>query len=176
MPRTISSLGAVILASALLLSPSIASGDQGRGRGQDKKADKGAPKAAGKAAAKENKADAREDKADAKARKSDRADHADVAIDRDGHARVIHDYVRTGPLPPGLAKRRSLPPGLARQLRERGELPPGLEKHWVAVPDPWARRLPLVPSYYHRYFAGDDLVVVDTRTNRIAYLIRDVLR
>jgi hypothetical protein len=33
-----------------------------------------------------------------------------------------------------------------------------------------------VPSYYHRYFAGDDLVVVDTRTNRIAYLIRDVLR
>lgn len=170
MTRTISSLGAVILASALLLSPSLASGGQGRGRGQDKKADKAAPKNAGKAAAKENKGDAKDRKADRN------AGRADVAIDRDGHARVIRDYVRTGSLPPGLAKRRSLPPGLAKQLRERGELPPGLEKHWVAVPDPWARRLPPVPSHYHRYFAGDDLVVVDTRTNRIAYLIRDVLR
>jgi hypothetical protein len=36
--------------------------------------------------------------------------------------------------------------------------------------------MPPMPPYYHRYFAGDDLVVVDTRTNTIAYLIRDVLR
>ncbi|OOZ37878.1 hypothetical protein [Solemya velesiana gill symbiont] len=31
-------------------------------------------------------------------------------------------------LPPGLAKREKLPPGLARQLKEKGRLPPGLEK------------------------------------------------
>jgi hypothetical protein len=35
-------------------------------------------------------------------------------------------------------------------------------------------RLPPVPAHYHRYFAGDDLIVVDTRTNRIVALVRDV--
>jgi hypothetical protein len=155
MSRTIFSLSACIVASVLLLSAPVAAGAQGRGKGQAKKADKTA----------------------AKHEKQERkAERADVALDRDRHVRVIHDYVRAGSLPPGLAKRRALPPGLAKQLRERGELPPGLEKHWVDVPRPLVTRLPAVPSYYNRYFAGDDLVVVDTRTNRIAYLIRDVLR
>jgi hypothetical protein len=44
------------------------------------------------------------------------------------------------------------------------------------VPRSLESRLPHLLSYYHRYFAGDDLVVVDTRSDRIAYLIRDVLR
>ena len=98
-----------------------------------------------------------------------------VVVDRDGHARVIREYAHAGSLPPGLAKREALPPGLAKQLHENGELPPGLEKRWVAVPQPWIGRLPPVPAYYHRYFAGDDLIVVDSRTNRIAAIIRDVL-
>ncbi len=81
-----------------------------------------------------------------------------------------------GSLPPGLAKREALPPGLRAQLRERGELPPGLQKRLVAVPAPLIARLPAVPPYYQRYFAGDDLIVVDTRTNRIAAIVRDVFR
>jgi len=111
-------------------------------------------------------------------------DHADtthgdvghVAIDRDAHARVIHDYARSSSLPPGLAKREQLPPGLRKQLHERGELPPGLQKRLVAVPGPLGARLPRVPSYYQRYFAGDDLLVVDKRSNRIAAIVPDVLR
>ena len=157
--------GAGLIAVVLLLPPVTASASQGQGSGQAKKADKA------------DKADKKSDKAEAKHNK-DAAKHGEdtpFVFDRDAHVRVVHEYRREG-LPPGLAKRQSLPPGLAKQLRERGELPPGLEKHWVGVPGNLSARLPPMPPYYHRYFAGDDLVVVDTRTNRIAYLLRDVLR
>jgi hypothetical protein len=99
-----------------------------------------------------------------------------IVINRDGHVRVIREYGRGGSLPPGLAKREALPPGLRKQLRERGELPPGLQKRLIPVPAPLIARLPPVPPYYERYFAGDDLIVVDTRTNRIAAIIREVWR
>lgn len=97
-----------------------------------------------------------------------------VVIDRDGHTRIIRDYGRN--LPPGLAKRESLPPGLRRQLRERGTLPPGLQKRLVLVPADLGARLPDVPTYYTRYFAGDDLIIIDTRTNTIAAIVRDIWR
>lgn len=104
-----------------------------------------------------------------------RGDRDDRVFDRDGHVRVIRDHARRG-LPPGLAKRESLPPGLRRQLRERGTLPPGLEKRLVDVPRDWRDDLPRVGRDYRRYFAGDDLIVVDTRTNRIVAYVPDVLR
>ena len=152
--RKMSLVGAVIVTMALVLSP-IQVAAQGHGQGHAKKADK----------------DHAKQKHDAK----HGADHDDV-FDREGHVRVIHEYFREGSLPPGLAKRQSLPPGLEKQLHERGELPPGLQKKWVGVPGNLSARLPPMPPYYHRYFAGDDLVVVDTRNNTIAYLIRDVLQ
>lgn len=152
--RKMTLAGAVIVTMALVLSP-IQAVAQGHGQGHAKKADK----------------DHAKQKHDAK----HGADHDDV-FDREGHVRVIHEYFREGSLPPGLAKRQSLPPGLEKQLHERGELPPGLQKKWVGVPGNLSARLPPMPPYYHRYFAGDDLVVVDTRNNTIAYLIRDVLR
>ena len=95
-------------------------------------------------------------------------------IDRDGHVRVIRDYSRSG-LPPGLAKREQLPPGLRQQIRENGELPPGLQKRLVPVPAEWSN-LPAIGQYERRYFAGDDLIIIDTRTNRIVAYLRDVLR
>jgi hypothetical protein len=106
----------------------------------------------------------------------DRSAEQAVVIDRDGHVRVIHEYAQSGSLPPGLAKREALPPGLRKQLRERGELPPGLQKRLVPVPAPLIARLPPVPPYYHRYFAGDDLIVINTRTNRIEAIIQNVWR
>ena len=143
-------------------------------RGQAKKAAKADAKA-------DKKADKRDDKRDDKKddKKDDRADHrrdegAVVAVDRDGHVRVIRDYARGGSLPPGLAKRQALPPGLREQLRERGALPPGLQKRLVVVPASLSRRLPPVPVYYRRYFAGDDLLVIDTRTNLIVAIVRDI--
>jgi hypothetical protein len=98
----------------------------------------------------------------------------DVVIDRDGHVRVIREYAHAGSLPPGLAKRQPLPPGLHEQLHERGELPPGLQKRLVPVPVVLERRLPPIPHYYHRYFAGDDLLVIDGRTHRIVAIVANV--
>ena len=97
-----------------------------------------------------------------------------VVIDRDGHRRVVTEYFSREALPPGLAKRQSLPPGLRKQLRERGRLPPGLQKRLVPVPSPLVSRLPGLPPYYSRYFAGRDLIVVDTRTYAIVAVISDV--
>lgn len=99
-----------------------------------------------------------------------------IAINADDHRKVVREYFTRESLPPGLAKRESLPPGLAKQLRENGALPPGLEKHRTAVPPALATRLPAVPPYYTRYFAGRDLLVVDTRTNTLAAIIRDILK
>lgn len=167
MKRT-ASFAVALLLSAALAAPSAAGLEaqgqgQGRGRGQAAKPNKPEPKGQKPASKPEKKAGKKADKDDV------------VVFDRDGHARVIREY-RTAGLPPGLAKRESLPPGLRKQLVERGELPPGLRKHLVDVPGPLVSRFPAVPAYYHRYFAGDDLIVVDTRTNRIVAIVRDVLR
>lgn len=104
-------------------------------------------------------------------------DHAAVVIniDRDGHSRVVREYVTRGNLPPGLAKRRTLPPGLRQQLRENGALPPGLRDYYTPVPADWNGRFPAIPAYYTRYFVGRDLIIVDTRNNTLVSLIRDLL-
>ena len=98
-----------------------------------------------------------------------------VRIDVDGHRRIVTEYYTRESLPPGLAKRDGLPPGLAKQLRERGHLPPGLQKRLTPVPAPLVVLLPAVPRYETRYFAGRDLLIVDTRSGRIVSIIRDVL-
>ena len=153
--------GPFVLMSAIALGapPADALPAQGRGRGPAKAAEK---------------ADKQADKQDKKQDKQHGRTDNDVVVDRDGHVRVIREHVRGGSLPPGLAKREALPPGLRKQLRERGTLPPGLQKHLVRVDGPFVTRLPAVPSHFQRYFAGDDLIVVDTRTNRIVTIIRDV--
>jgi hypothetical protein len=152
--------GLWVVLSIAGLSPSIVTA---QGRGNAPKPSKAEQKY-DKHDKKVNKADAKHDKAGA------------IAIDRDGYVRIVRDYQHAGSLPPGLAKREALPPGLSKQLHERGELPPGLQKRLVVVPVSLDRRLPPVPAYYRRYFAGDDLIVVDTRTNLIAAIIRDVWR
>ena len=68
------------------------------------------------------------------------------------------------------------PRACATQLRERGALPPGLQKRLVPVPAPLIVRFPGVPLYYQRYFVGDDLIVLDTRSNLVVAFIRDVWR
>ena len=159
MSKTNRFVTALVLFSAFSIAiPAVdASAAQGRGRGHANKPDKA-------------------DKGEkATGEKRDDNAHA-VVVDRDGHVRIVREYAHEGSLPPGLAKRESLPPGLRQQLHEGGALPPGLRKRLVPVPAPLLVRLPPVPSYYHRYFAGDDLIVVNTRTNRIATIIVDVWR
>ena len=98
-----------------------------------------------------------------------------IVVDRDGHRRIVREYVTRGNLPPGLAKRRQLPPGLAGQLRENGALPPGLRDYFIVVPADWNGRLQPLPPYYSRYFVGRDLIVIDTRRDLVVSLIRDLL-
>ena len=129
-------------------------------------------------------ANAQDNKKDAKPAKSKQAKGKDnkghdkdavVVVDRDGHHRVVREYVTRGNLPPGLAKRRTLPPGLSQQLREKGTLPPGLRDYYTLVPADWNPRFPAIPTYYQRYFVGNHLIIVDTRDNTLVSLIRDLL-
>ena len=103
-------------------------------------------------------------RAQTKPAKVDKADDGFV-FDRAGHVRAIHDYVRAGSLPIALLRPQSVAPPPGRKTR----------KDWIGVPGDLVARMPPMPPYYHRYFAGDDLIVVDTRNNTIAFLIRDVL-
>lgn len=153
------SIGLSLLISSLSLTPALpAFADEG-----NKKADKAEKK-------KEAKDAKHEVKAGPKAARP--AEPTVIVIDRDGHRRVVHEYVTSG-LPPGLAKRESLPPGLRKQLRERGRLPPGLQKRLTPVPAALGPRLPPLPPYYNRYFIGRDLVIIDKRTNQVVAVIQD---
>lgn len=152
------SIGLLGLPSAAAASPEHALEQKGQAKGHDKDKGKG------------------QGKGHAKGQTKDHVDVTRVVVDRDGHDRIVREYVTRGNLPPGLAKRRTLPPGLAKQLRENGELPPGLQTYFTPIPQEIDVRFPALPSYYHRHFAGNDFVVVDTRSNRIVLLIRDLLR
>ncbi len=91
---------------------------------------------------------------------------------------LIGDYIRKAKtsgqgLPPGLAKRQHLPPGLQKHIERTGRLPPGLEK----------RRLPgdlraLLPYHKGRDYrvVGNDIVLIETATELILDVMKDVLR
>lgn len=140
----------VVVTIAIMSAAPVALG-QGRGRGHDKHGESS-----------EGVNSAHGDRDDA------------IVIDREAHVRVIREYERSGSLAPGLAKRDELPSGLRKQLHEKGELPPGLQKHMVRVPPDLDARMPPIPSYEQRYFAGTDLIVVNVRTNHIDAILTAV--
>lgn len=74
--------------------------------------------------------------------------------------------------PTSVRDTRGLPPGLAKQLRERGHLPPGLEAK--GLPPGLASRLGPAPRGYDRVVIGRDIVLVQIATGLIADIIRDV--
>lgn len=76
-------------------------------------------------------------------------------------------------LPPGLAKRDELPPGLQMQLEKNGTLPPGLAKR--DLPSDLELKLPPPPKGYRRIIVGNDIVLVEIRTDRIADIIYDIV-
>lgn len=87
----------------------------------------------------------------------------------------IHDYYagHTGKgkkgMPPGLAKKERLPPGLEKQLVRNGTLPPGLQRQ--ALPDGLEARLSPLPGNYVRVRVGQDIVLMNARTNVILDVI-----
>lgn len=88
---------------------------------------------------------------------------------------LIEDYYsqRTSGLPPGLAKKKHLPPGLQKRLERNGRLPPGLEKR--ALPGDLDRRLARLPGGYERVIVGRDMAIINTSTEEILDILRDVV-
>ncbi len=76
-------------------------------------------------------------------------------------------------LPPGLAKKDRLPPGLEKQLQKNGKLPPGLVRNDL----PLSLQNKLYPPRVgtRRYLVGRDVVLIDTKTDIILDIIRDVV-
>jgi len=97
-----------------------------------------------------------------------------VRIDHAGHRRVLRDFFAHKPSVSRLAARGSLPDGLITQLRAEGGVPPRLQEHLIPVPADLDSRLPPIPPYFSRSFAGRDLIVVDTRTDRIVSVLQDI--
>ena len=115
-------------------------------------------------------------RADRGARASDHRGTGTVFSSRD--RRIISDYYRNrnSNLPPGLAKRNgNLPPGLQKQLQRNGTLPPGLQKRLEPLSGDLESRLPRLPVDYRRGVIGQDVVVYNTRTQRIMDVVHAVL-
>ena len=91
---------------------------------------------------------------------------------------LIGDYIETAKvkhkgLPPGLAKRQHLPPGLQKQIVRNGTLPPGLAKR--GLPSDLRGLLPYHKGRGYRV-VGTDIVLIETATNLILDVMKDVLR
>jgi hypothetical protein len=96
-----------------------------------------------------------------------------TARDRD----AIRNYYRgaAARVPHGLAKRNgNLPPGLRKHLYRNGVLPPGLQKRFEPLSENVERHLKALDSGYSRGRIGQDVVIVEDRTQRIMDIIRDV--
>ena len=76
-------------------------------------------------------------------------------------------------LPPGLAKRDKLPPGLQKQLERNGKLPPGLQKS--EFPEDLQAKLGPPKEGTERAIVGNDAVLIDTATNVVLDVIRNVV-
>jgi hypothetical protein len=83
--------------------------------------------------------------------------------------------VKTGSLPPGLARRESLSPGLERQLQRNGTLPPGLQKRVQPLPVALEEQLPPVPVGMRRVVIGVHVILLQESASRIVDLIKNVL-
>ncbi len=91
---------------------------------------------------------------------------------------LIGDYVQKAKsshngLPPGLAKRDRLPPGLQKQIQRNGSLPPGLAKR--GLPGDLRGQLPHRRGQDYRV-VGSDIVLIETATNVILDVMKNVLR
>ena len=91
---------------------------------------------------------------------------------------IIGDYVHkarnsTQGLPPGLANRGQLPPGLQKHIQRTGALPPGLEKR--RLPGDLRGLLPTRSGLDYRA-VGDDVFLIETATRVILDVRKGVLR
>lgn len=63
---------------------------------------------------------------------------------------------------------------IQKQLDRNGTLPPGLQKRVEPFPEDLERQLPSFPAIYRRATIGRDVIILDTRTQRIIDVIHDI--
>jgi len=103
---------------------------------------------------------------------------ATLTIDRTGirfstrDLNVMIDWFKTQPVTQ--TKPSNLPPGLARQLKERGHLPPGLAMK--ALPPGLEGRLGPCPQGYNRVVIGNDIALINMATGLVTDILRSVIK
>ena len=70
-------------------------------------------------------------------------------------------------------KKKGLPPGIAKKLARGGTMPPGIAKQYL--PNDLDRQLPPVPQGYERSIVGNDVLLVEINTGKIADIITDAV-
>jgi hypothetical protein len=90
---------------------------------------------------------------------------------------LVTNWFRTNRsgLPPGLAKREKLPPGLERQLREKGTLPPGLQKKIQPLPPTLEKQMRILPTGLRRVVVAGNVILMNEKTNAIYDIIRNAI-
>lgn len=70
-------------------------------------------------------------------------------------------------------RKKGLPPGIQKKLERGGTLPPGIAKNYL--PDDLEHRLPPPPQGYERTIVGNDVLLVEIDTGRIADIVTDAI-
>jgi Ni/Co efflux regulator RcnB len=70
-------------------------------------------------------------------------------------------------------KGKGLPPGISKKLERGGTMPPGIAKQYL--PGGLQTRLPPPPRGYERTIVGNDVLLVEIDTGRIADIITDAI-
>jgi len=70
-------------------------------------------------------------------------------------------------------RKKGLPPGIAKKLERGGTMPPGIAKQ--VLPSSLEKKLPPPPVGYERTIVGNDVVLVQIDTGRIADIITDAV-
>lgn len=79
------------------------------------------------------------------------------------------DYEKKG----GKDKKKGLPPGIKMKLERGGTMPPGIAKRYL--PDDLDHQLPPPPHGYERTIVGNDVLLVEIDTGKIADIVTDAV-
>ena len=84
-----------------------------------------------------------------------------------------HDYDHDYDKKAKKDRKKGLPPGIQKKLERGGTLPPGIAKNYL--PDDLEHRLPPLPQGYERTIVGNDVLLVEIDTGRIADIVTDAI-